>query len=251
MSASPSERNVFALRVGPDVGFGPMQDRMNAQVSARRRRGVELVPEFRRLVAHVPSAFQPARREHALFRPRRLLVAADAGDQAVEAVFCKRKLQAFGLARGRSRRRRQRRIDRVDRRAGLDLQVELPCLAVMVAERVHLRKLPTGIDMHRGERDPAEKRLARQPDHHVGILSQRPQQRQLLQPRERLAEDVDALRLQRVEVVHRGHFCPDWRHGSCLVQHRLGQPVGGGIVVEKMHLAALAWRGENSIVAVR
>src|SRR5437660_7377367 len=38
----------------------------------------------------------------------------------------------------------------------------------------------------------------------VGILAQRPQQRELLQSRESLTEDVDALRLERVEVIHAG-----------------------------------------------
>ena len=69
------DRYVLALGVGPDVGFGPMQDRMDAQMRARRRRGVELIPEFRRLVAHVPSAFGAARREHALLGAGRLFVA--------------------------------------------------------------------------------------------------------------------------------------------------------------------------------
>ena len=197
------DRNVLALGVGPDVGLGPMQDRMDAQMRARRRRGVELVPEFRRLIAHVPSAFGAARREHALLGAGGFLVAANAGDQAVEAVFGERQLQPFGLARGGARGRRQGRIDGVDRRAGLDLEIELPFLAVAIAERVHLGKFLAGVDMQGRERHAAEEGLARQPDHHVGILAERPQQRELLQPREGLPENVDALRLELVEVVHR------------------------------------------------
>src|SRR5580704_13043128 len=61
-----NNRDVLTLGVGPDVGLGPMQDRVNAQMGARRRRGVELVPELRRLVAHVPAAFGAAGREHTL-----------------------------------------------------------------------------------------------------------------------------------------------------------------------------------------
>ena len=153
------DRDVFALGVGPDVGLGPMQDRVDAQMRARRRRGVELVPEFRRLVAHVPSAFGAARREHPLLGAGRFLVAADAGDQSVEAVFGERELQSFGLARRRSRGRRQGRIDGFDRRAGLDPEIELPFLAVAIAKRVHLRKFLAGIDMQapgtaRGRRRP-------------------------------------------------------------------------------------------------
>src|ERR1051326_806903 len=116
------DRDGLAPRIGPDVCFGPMQDRMDAQVRAGRQPGVELVPEFRRLAAHVPLAVARARREDALLGAGRLLVAADAGDQAVEAVLLERDLQAFGLACGRARRGRQRRVDRLDRRARLEQQ---------------------------------------------------------------------------------------------------------------------------------
>src|SRR4030081_576264 len=100
-----------------------MQDRMNAQMRARRRRSVELVPELRRLVAHVPSAFGTARREYPLLGAGGFFVAADAGDQPVKTLFGERELQPFGLARGGSRRRWQGWIDGFDRRAEIDLQV--------------------------------------------------------------------------------------------------------------------------------
>ena len=220
-----------------------MQDRVDAQMRAGRRRGVELVPELRRLVAHVPSAFEAARREHALLRARRLFVAADAGDQSVETVFRERHLQAFGLARGRARGRRQGRIDGIDRRAGLDAQVEIPFLAVVIAERVHLRKFLAGVDMQRRERHAAEEGLARQPDHDVGVLAERPQQRELLQPRKSLAENVDALRLQRVEMVHRDAAVQNLavknlRHGRCL-DERSARCGLGGFVGENRHLVDL------------
>src|ERR1700727_1797194 len=99
------DRDVFALGVGPDVGLGPMQDRVNAQMRARRRRGIELVPEFRRLVANVPSTLGAARREHPLLGARGLLVAANAGDQAVKTIFGQRQFQSLGFPRSRARRR--------------------------------------------------------------------------------------------------------------------------------------------------
>ena len=214
---------------------------------AGRRRGVELIPEFRRLIAHVPSAFGAARREHPFLGARRLLVAADAGDQAVEAVFGKCELQSLGLARGGSRGRRQRRIDRLDRRAGFDPEIEIPFLAVAIAKRVHLRKFLAGIDMQGRKRHPPEEGLACQPDHDVGILAQRPQQRQLLQPREGFPENVDALGLERVQMIHGRISEVRCKHAS----------VGGdwldrrscAIIVEKMHLRPLVSADENSIVA--
>src|SRR6201990_3340963 len=59
-------------------------------------------------------------------------------------------------------------------------QVEIPLLAVAITKRVHLREFLAGIDVQRGKRHAAEEGLPRQPDHHVGVLAQRPQQRQLL-----------------------------------------------------------------------
>ena len=166
------------------------------------RRSIELVPEFRGLIAHVPAALEPARREHPLLGAGGLFIAADAGDQAVETIFGQRPLKPFGLARSGACGRRQGRIDGVDRRAGLDLEIEIPFLAEAIAERIHLRKFFAGVDVQRRKRHPAEEGLARQPDHHVGIFPQRPQQRELLQPRECFAQNVDALRLEFVEMVH-------------------------------------------------
>src|SRR5689334_16386801 len=117
-----------------------MQDRVDAQMRALWRRGVELVPELRWLIAHVPAALEPARREHALLGAGGLLIAADAGDQAVEAIFGQRPFQSLGLPRGGTCSWRQGRIDGVDRRAGLNLEIEIPFLAEAIAERVHLRK---------------------------------------------------------------------------------------------------------------
>src|SRR5262245_60742256 len=125
-----------------------MQDRMNPQMGAGRRRRVEVVPELRRLVAHVPEAFGAAWGEYPLLRRRSFFIASDAGDQAVETMLGERELEAFGLARGRAGGRRQGRIDRLDRRTRLDHEVELPLLGVVFAERVHLRKFLAGIDMH-------------------------------------------------------------------------------------------------------
>jgi hypothetical protein len=97
------------------------------------------------------------------------------------------------------------------------------------------------------ERHAAKERLARQPDHHVGILAERPQQRELLQARERFPENVDALRLERVEMIHGGLMGA--RSGRDLPDRislgRVGptQLVRGGILVEKMHLLDLGlWR---------
>src|SRR3954453_4974305 len=179
-----------------------MQDRMDAQMRALRRRRIEMIPELRRLVAPVPIALQAARREHTLLGTRGLFIAADAGNQAVEAVFGESHLEALGLARGGTGGRRQPWVDGINRGAGLDGQIEIPLLAVVIAEAIHLRKLLAGVDMEGRERQTAEEHLARQPDHDVGVLAERPQQVDLLEAAEGFAEDIDALGLELVEMVH-------------------------------------------------
>src|SRR5436190_1255167 len=56
-------RDRFALDVLPDVELGPIEQRVDAQVGARCEVGLELVPELRRLIAHVPVVVLAARRE--------------------------------------------------------------------------------------------------------------------------------------------------------------------------------------------
>src|SRR5258708_19633464 len=70
-----NDRDVFPLGVGPDVRFGPMQDGVNPQMRARRRRSVELVPEFRRLIAPAPPASGAARRRHPFLGAARFFLA--------------------------------------------------------------------------------------------------------------------------------------------------------------------------------
>src|SRR5258708_10912587 len=82
-----NDRDALASRIGPAIALGPVQDRVDAQMGAGRRRCVEVIPELRRLGADIPAALDAARRRPPLLGARRLLVAANAGEQAVESVF--------------------------------------------------------------------------------------------------------------------------------------------------------------------
>src|SRR5690606_12891856 len=79
--------NAFTADVPPDVQLGPMQERMHAQVGARRQVGVEVIPELRRLVSEVPFAGIAPGAEYALFRPYALFVPSDSGDDSLEPVL--------------------------------------------------------------------------------------------------------------------------------------------------------------------
>src|SRR5919199_2080918 len=127
------DRDPLALRVLPDVDLGPVQERVDADVRAFREAGHVLVPELGRLVLQIPARVLAARREIALLGADRLLVAADAGDQALEAVLLDRGLEAQRLARGRAGGGRQGRVGGLDRRAQLADEVEVPLLCVPVA----------------------------------------------------------------------------------------------------------------------
>jgi hypothetical protein len=52
----------------------------------------------------------------------------------------------------------------------------------------------------------AEEGLAREPDHHVGVFSKRPEDGDALEARERFAKDEDALRFQLVQAVQLRHL---------------------------------------------
>ena len=68
-----------------------------------------------------------------IFIGNSFVVAPDAGDHSVEAVFGKRRFQPLSLARGGTCRGRQRWIDDIDGRARLDLEIEVPLRRVTVA----------------------------------------------------------------------------------------------------------------------
>src|SRR5262249_42608946 len=92
--------------------------------------------------------------------------------------------------------------------------IELPLMRIAVAKRIHFRKFFSGIDMHDGERHAAEERFACEPDHHIGVFTERPQQRHIAQTRIGLAQNEDTLRFKLIEPIHHGHPAPTSRRAS-------------------------------------
>src|SRR5439155_20657966 len=76
------DRNPLAPDVAPDVALRPVEERMDAQMCARRQVGVEVAPELGRLITEIPLAAVAAGAENPLLGPDTLLVSADAGDDA-------------------------------------------------------------------------------------------------------------------------------------------------------------------------
>jgi hypothetical protein len=56
--------------------------------------------------------------------------------------------------------------------------------------------------VQRRKRQAPEEGLAGEPDHHIGILAERPQQGETLEARKTLAEDEDALCFELAEAIH-------------------------------------------------
>ena len=108
---------------------------------------------------------------------------------AVELAVGDDLLQRRRLARSRARCRRQRGIDRLDRRALRNHQIEIPDLAVGVPECIHFRHLLAGIDVDDRERHMPEEGLLGQPHQDVGVLADRPEHRQTVDAIERLAQE--------------------------------------------------------------
>src|SRR5260221_638113 len=78
-------------------------------------------------------------------------------------------------------------------------------LAFQVAPDVELGPVQQrmGADMDHRERHVAEERLAHHPQHDLAVLAERPQHPELVDFVESLAQDMDAARLKRVEMIHR------------------------------------------------
>src|SRR5947207_5460404 len=168
-------RHALALDVAPDIDLGPAKQRMDAHMAAWRGLRVELVPEFRRLMAEIPGAGGVARAEDALLAPDRLLVAADAEDHTLEAALGDNALEAQRLARGGARLGRKRRVGLLHPGTGRVDIGETPLPDDPIPELVDLGKFVACVEQDHRKRHAAEERLAREPEQRVRILPYRPQ----------------------------------------------------------------------------
>ncbi len=201
--------DVLPLDVAPDVQLGPVGDREHPHVLAGRVPPVVEVPQLRPLGARVPAAERVAQRDDPLLGPGPLLVPAAAAEHRVEAVFVDRVQQRHGLQRVAGA------VGPLDQAAVVDpvldvrhLQAQPEPLDQPVPEVDHLRVVVPGVhvqqrERHRGRRE----RLDRQVHQQRRVLAPGEQDHRPVELAGHLAEDVDRLRLQRVERVQRrgGH----------------------------------------------
>ncbi|KGD34002.1 hypothetical protein DO72_1365 [Burkholderia pseudomallei] len=167
-------------------------------------------PQLRALRLRVPLAEFVAKRENPLLRPRLLLVAPRPADHRRVAVPLDRLEQRDRL-RGVARIRLAAQHHRAARDRILDVadhQLRANLLRAAVAEIDHLVVVVARVDVHerKRQRRPAVRaepeRLEREMQHDHRILAAREQQRRLAAFRDELAQDVDRLGLEPVEMAH-------------------------------------------------
>ena len=205
-------------------------------LSPLRRRELYRLHKLRPLVLRVPLARGVAERVDALLGPALLFVAPRPAKRRVEAAFFQRIQQAARLQQPAAVLRAQRiGIGAVCNRllVAMHDQVGADLARVLVAEPNHLGELIAGIHMQQRERNlPRIKGLLRQSQHHRRIFADRIQHHRPRELRHRLAQNRDALRLQRLQVIQPGRMnlvrlgfrqMPGWSLGRCLRRGRLKQ----------------------------
>ena len=198
------DRDAFEVDVLPDVQFGPVRQREDADRLTFVDLAVVHVPQLGALVLRVPAVLAVTERVHTLLGPRLLFVAASTTEGGVETMLVQRLFQALGLHDvGVLGAAMGERVDALRHTFGVDVgdQLQAHFLDHLVAEPVHLLEFPLGVDVHDRERQLArEKGLARQVQHHGGILADRVQHHRVVELGGHLADDVDAFRLQLFQV---------------------------------------------------
>ena len=202
------QRQVLAGDVLPHVQFRPVRDREHAHLLAGGHAGVVQAPQLGALGLRVPLAELVAEREDPLLGARLFLVAAGAAHQRVELVRLDGFQQRHGL-RGVARigflaQPHGAALDGV-----LDMAHHQPRAQfrhALVAEGDDLWVVVAGVDVDQRERQlhlavAQAERLQRQVQHDDRVLAAREQQRRVAALGHHLADDVDRLGFQPVEVV--------------------------------------------------
>src|SRR5262245_30094900 len=126
---------------------------MDADVRPGRECCLELIPEFRRLVAKVPIAMFVARRKVTLLRSCPFLVGADTQDDSRITFLLEQLFQSIGLERRAASYAAHRMVHAGSQRL-LVLshdQIEMPFAGEAISIFNHGRDLITGIDMEQRE----------------------------------------------------------------------------------------------------
>ena len=202
------DRDVLALDVLPDVGLGPVRQREDADRLARRDARVVDVPHFRPLVLRVPDMlalrkekmrslardFSSSRRAPPKAASKPYLSSAWRSATVFMMWVCVFEPCTNGLMPSRT-----------PSWLMWTEQVEAELARHLVAKRDHLAELPGRVDMEERERRLGRiERLHGQMHEHGRILAHRIEHHRLGEGRRHLAENVDRLGFEPIEM---GKFC--------------------------------------------
>src|SRR6185295_11303103 len=91
------EGNVLELDVFPNIDLRPIQQRVDSDVCAWREGRLELIPEFRRLIAEIPITMFVTRREVSFLGSRPFLICAHTENDAGIAFLLDQLLESIGF----------------------------------------------------------------------------------------------------------------------------------------------------------
>ena len=190
----------------PDVELGPVGKGKNADVLALIDAGVVNIPEFGALVFRVPLDEFVAKRIHALFGSRLLLIAPGAAKSRVvsagrQTIQQRSRLQqAAAFLSAQPERIRAIVTGLV---VGVNDQFRADRRYEPIAELDHFTKLIRRIDVQQREGNSAgEEGFLGQPHHHGGVLPDRIQHHGFLKLSRYFANDVNALSFEQVQMIH-------------------------------------------------
>lgn len=221
------------MDVAPDIDFGPIEQRLHTNMLALYAGRRELAPKFGRLILVVPFELCVAWRKVSLFRPSRIFIPANTGDERVPFVIGERLLKRHGLQLMRHGHRIMRLVTNpAFARLGIDFddQIEVVMLGRPLAELQHLGKFVGRVDVQHGKRNLSKKGFAREPDENIGILPHRPRHGDVFESVISLSKNKDALVLELIEMsafdrrhdldksrsIHSRSSCRNWVVG-CFV----------------------------------
>src|SRR5262249_4479172 len=199
--------DLFRGDVEPDVALGPVRQRKPPNRLAGARAHVVDPPQLGPLLLRIPAVLGGADREHPLLGSGFLLVTPGSPERTIEAVVVERLLQPLRLPHVGVQRRPV--LEGVD--AQLQADWVLPHQQLhpggnghLVAELVHRAELPGRVDVQQREwRSRRVERLARQVQQDAAVLAHRVEHHRPLRLGNRLPHDVDALRLETLQVAQR------------------------------------------------
>ena len=198
------DRNPFQVDVLPDVEFGPVRERKNANAFALVRSRVEQVPNLRALVLGVPLAARIAEGIDALLGARFFFIAARAAKSRVVAARLQRVEQCARFEKSAALLRAELERVRAIRdcfAVGMHQQLRTDGSREAVAEFDHFTELKVRVDVQQRERHTARmESFLRQAHHHRRVFPDRIEHHGIVKLGCDFAQYVDAFGLQRPQV---------------------------------------------------